>query len=1034
MTLSRPITSIAASLLAVTPLSAKELTFNRDIRPILSDKCFACHGLDTTKRKAGLRLDTAEGAYGKGESDLVAVKPGDPAGSELWARINATDADEVMPPPKSHKTLSAVERATLRKWIEQGAGYQKHWSFETPVKAALPAGFPNARNAVDAFIFDRLKNEGLAPLPDGDKETLIRRVTFALTGMPPTIAEVDAFLAENSADAYEKVVDRLLASPRYGEQMARNWLDVARYGDTHGLHLDNERSMWLYRDWVIGAFNRNLPFDQFTIEQLAGDLLPNATPEQLIATGFNRCNVTTGEGGSIDAEYLYRYAIERTATTAQTWMGLTAGCAQCHDHKFDPLSQKEFYQLYAFFNSAADPAMDGNVLLTAPTVKNAKPDQTARLAELDAQRTAAEQRIPAEVEKIAYVDPATLVPPPPVKEQETLLVGDDFPAGAKVTSQPAGRALTWVAKGDASAANGDRALKISGKGVTQDVWEGGTEPIEVPQGARFTLSVFIDPAEPPRAVMIQFNTNGWRHRAMWGDDQAIPGWGAPNTGERFVAGPLPTVGTWVKLEVPAEKMGLAPGDKITGLAFTLEGGTAMFDALGIISRVDDANDPTRSLQVWIAQRDGKDTQGLPGDLNVILKTVPAANRTPEQQKKLRDYFLTNACATTKPIIAPLQGEVARLKKERDDLDAAIPASFVMRDLEKPRESFVMMRGAYDKPGDKVERAVPAAFPALPNAQTPNRLDLARWLVAANHPLTARVTVNRFWQQFFGVGLVKTSGDFGSQGQPPSHPELLDWLAVSFRESGWDVKKLVRDFVTSSTFRQSSTAPAELWKRDPENRLHARGPRFRLDAEEVRDNALAVSGLLDPTMGGKGVKPYQPPNIWEPVGFVGSNTANYTQDTGSALYRRSIYTFIKRTAPAPFLVNFDAPSREQACVLRERSDTPMQALQLMNDVQHVEAARVFAQRIMTEPGGTLNERIVFAYRTVLARKPAPEEIAVVRGAFERHLVSYQKAADAAAKLIRQGESKPTPGLAVPELAAWTLVANLILNLDETITRN
>ena len=1034
MTFLRSRAVIAASLLAVSRLGAADLTFNRDIRPILSDKCFACHGLDATKRKAGLRLDTAEGAYGKGESELVAVKAGDPKASELWVRINATDKDEVMPPPKSHKTLSAAEKETLRKWIEQGAGYQKHWSFEQPVKTAVPAGLPGVKHPVDAFIFDRLENEGLAPLAEADKETLIRRATFALTGMPPTIAEVDAFLADTGADAYEKVVDHLLASPRYGEQMARHWLDIARYGDTHGLHLDNERSMWLYRDWVVGAFNRNLPFDQFTVEQLAGDLLPNATADQVIATGFNRCNATTGEGGSIDAEWIYRYAVERTSVTAQTWMGLTAGCAQCHDHKFDPLSQKEFYQLYAFFNSAADPAMDGNVLLTAPTMKMMTPEKTQRLAELDAQRAAAELRIPAEVEKIAYTDPATLVPPPPVKEQETMLVDDDFPAGAKVTSHPAGRALTWVAKGDASAANGDRALKISGSGLTQDVWDGGTPPIEVPVGARFTLSVFIDPAAPPKAVMIQFNTNGWRHRAMWGDEAAIPGWGAPNTGERFVAGPLPAAGMWVKLEVPAEKMGLKPGDKINGLAFTLEGGTAMFDALGVISRVDDANAPTRSLQVWLAQREGKDTQGLPGDLNVILKTVPAADRTPEQQKKLRDYYLANACATTKPLIAPLQAEVARLKKERDDFDNAIPASFVMRDLPNPRESFVMLRGAYDKPGDKVERAVPAAFPAIPNTETPNRLDLARWLVAEDHPLTARVTVNRFWQQFFGVGLVKTSGDFGSQGEPPSHPELLDWMAVTFRESGWDVKKLVRSFVTSATFRQSSPAPAELWKRDPENRLHARGPRLRLDAEEVRDNALAVSSLLDPAMGGKGVKPYQPPNIWEPVGFVGSNTANYTQDKGSALYRRSIYTFIKRTAPAPFLVNFDAPSREQACTVRERSNTPMQALQLMNDVQHVEAARAFAERMLTEGGATPDERIVFAYRTVLARKPAPEEIAIVRGAFERHLASYQQATDAAGKLIHQGESKPKAGLAEPELAAWTLVANLVLNLDETITRN
>jgi hypothetical protein len=697
-------------------------------------------------------------------------------------------------------------------------------------------------------------------------------VTFALTGLPPTVEEVAAFLADAAPEAYEKVVERLLASPRYGEQMARHWLDLARYGDTHGLHLDNERLMWPYRDWVVGSFNRNQPFNQFTIEQLAGDLLPGATSEQIIATGFNRCNVTTGEGGSIDAEWIYRYAVERTAVTAQTWMGLSAGCAQCHDHKFDPISQKEFHQFYAFFHSAADPAMDGNSLLTAPTAKLITAEQTTRIADIDARRAAAEKRLAAELEKISYEDPGSIFLPVSADEQR------------------------------------NQAVEAAGR------------------------------------------------------------------------------------------------------------------------------DPAKSLTAWLATREGKDTKGVPAEIAKLLKSVPAAKRTPGQQRQLRDHYLTTECAATKPTLGPLLVEAGQLKKERDDLEKSAPASFVMRDLEKPRESFVMLRGAYDKPGEKVARAVPAVFPPLAKADAPNRLDLARWLVADEHPLTARVTVNRFWQQFFGVGLVKTSGDFGSQGQPPSHPELLDWLAVTFRESGWDVKKLVRLFVTSAAFRQSSAAPAGLWQRDPENRLLARGPRFRLDAEELRDNAFAVSGLLDPTMGGKGVKPYQPPNIWEPVGFVGSNTEKYRQDTGSGLYRRSLYTFLKRNAPAPFLVNFDAPSREQSCTARERSNTPMQALQLMNDVQHIEAARAFAERLMTQGGTTPDERIAFAYRTVLARLPVPEEAAIVHAAYEHHLATYQKAPEAAAKLIRQGESKPKADLPEPEVAAWTLVANLMLNLDETVTRN
>ncbi len=1025
---------IFPALLALSglgPVLAGDLAFNRDIRPILSTNCFPCHGFDAKNRKGEMRLDTPEGAFGKAESGASPIVPRDLKGSELWARINAEDEDERMPPKKSHKTLTAEDKAKLKQWIEEGAVYQKAWAFDAPVKAAMPG---KISHPLDAFIFDRLHREGLTPQPEADKETLIRRVTLAVTGLPPTVAEVDAFLADTAADAYEKVVDRLLASPRYGEQMAKHWLDVARYGDTHGLHLDNERSMWLYRDWVVGAFNRNLSFKDFTIAQLAGDLLPNATPEQIVASGFNRCNVTTSEGGAISEEFIFRYAVDRTTTAVQAWMGLTAGCAVCHDHKFDPIKQREFYSLYAFFHSNADPAMDGNALLTAPILKVATPEQSKRLAELDAKSTNAEKRLQAALDRVAYSDPASVIPLPPAVEQETMLVDDAFPAGAKLTSTPPGRAATWVSQADMPVASGERALKISGKDVTQDYYDAGAAPIEVPPGARFVLNVFIDTADAPKAVMVQFNASGWKHRAMWGDAKAIPGWGAAKTGERFVAGPLPGAGQWTRLEVDADKVGLKAGDQITGIAFTQDGGTALFDALSVISRTDDAHNPAKSLLAWLAPRESKDTQGLPPELNKILKSVKAAKRTPAQQKQLRDYYLENACAATKAVVAPLAADVAKLKKEHDEFDKAIPASLVMRDLDKPRDSFVMIRGAYDKPGEKVTRDVPEALPPLPNKTNPTRLDLARWLVADNHPLTARVAVNRLWQQFFGVGIVKTSGDFGSQGQPPSHPELLDWMAVSFRESGWDMKKLVRFFVTSATYRQSSAAPAALWARDPENRLHARGPRFRLDAEELRDNALAVSGLLDSTMGGRGVRPYQPPNIWEPVAYIDSNTAKYKADTGAALYRRSLYTFLKRTAPPPFMVNFDAPSREQTCTGRERSDTPMQALQLMNDVQHVEAARALAERVMTSGGTTPEERIAYTYRSILSRKPTPEEAAIVHTAYQHHLATYQKTPEEAAKFIRQGESKPKPGLPEPELAAWTLVANLLLNLDETINYN
>ncbi len=1022
------LTGLAA---ASTGATAGVLSFNQDIRPILSSKCFSCHGFDAKNRKADLRLDMPEGAHGAGKSGAVAIRPGDAPGSEVWKRIMSADPDEVMPPPDSHKALSAGEKEILQEWISQGAAYQKHWAFEAPVKPEVPPMpvWMSGRNEVDRFIFDRLKIEALTPLPEADKETLIRRVTFALTGLPPSLAEVDAFLADASPDAYEKCVDRLLALPAYGEQMARHWLDVARYGDTHGLHLDNERSMWLYRDWVVGALNRNLPFDQFSIEQLAGDLLPEPTQDQLIATGFNRCNVTTGEGGAIDAEFTFRYAVERTSTTAQTWLGLTAGCAQCHDHKYDPVSQKEFYQLYAFFLSAADPAMDGNTLLTAPVMKRTLPEQAAQLTEFDAKIGAAEKMRQAVVDALVYTDPASLVPLPPVKVEERVLVEDDLPDTAKTRSQP-----VWASNPPGPVASGQRALKVSGKGVTQDYCEEMNPPAVVPAGAAFSCQVFISGSETPRAVMLQFNTNGWKHRAMWGDPAAIPGWGAPDTGERFVAGPLPAVEGWQTLEVDAAKLGLKAGDPITGIAFTQEGGTAWFDLLKLTGRMDDAKDESKSYSAWLAAREGKETGGLPGEVNQILSKVPAGTRNDAQKKQVRDYYLINVCSLTKPALAPSGEEIAKLRKQRADFDGAIPSTFIMKDLDTPRDSFIMIRGAYDQPGERVQRDVPVAFPPLPKTEKPNRLDLARWLVDGQNPLSSRVTVNRFWQQLFGTGLVKTSGDFGSQGQPPSHPELLDWLAVTFRESGWDVKRLMRLLVTSAAFRQSSAAPEALWKRDPENRLLARGPRLRLDAEEVRDNALAVSGLLKTRMGGAGVRPYQPPNIWEPVGFDGSNTQKYVQDKGDSLYRRSLYAFIKRTAPPPFMVNFDAPSREQSCAVRERSNTPMQALQLMNDVQHVEAARGLAARLMTEGGDTPEARITFGCRMVLGRRPSTEELGIIRAAWQEHRTKYTGAPAEAAKLIRQGESSPPPELAEPELAAWTLVANLLLNLDETITRN
>ena len=1034
--------AVGASSSAADPSPAKIAAaldkrpqFNRDIRPIMSDTCFTCHG--PAHQEAELRLDLRESATSPSQDGITPIVPGKPDKSEVIQRIFSTDADEIMPPEDSHRRLTAEQKETIRQWVLDGAEYEKHWSFELPVKPQPPRVTDSSYrvyNPIDAFVAERLRQMKFSMSPEADRATLIRRVGFALTGLPPTRAEVSAFVTDKADNAYEKMVDRYLRSKHFGEEMARHWLDVARYGDTHGMHLDNERQMWAYRDWVINAFNRNLPFDDFTIQQVAGDLLPDATPEQIVGTGYLRCNITTGEGGSITQEWIFRNAVERTSTTAQVFMGLTAGCAVCHDHKFDPLSAKEYYSLYAFFNSAADPGLDGNKLLTAPTIKFVPETQTDRIKALESQISAKDKELERQVAKLEYTDPATVEPRPVPAEFDIVLFDDAIPAGSKIIASP-GHPPDYVSAGNGKVHSGDKALKRTAKGLAQDVVDQVTG-VEIPPGGRVYVHVYIDPANVPKTLMIQYHTSGWLHRAVWGDYDAIQ-WGKAGTTERVHMGKLPDVGKWVRLEVDAAKIGLGVGTKVTGFAFTQFDGTVFWDKGGIVGSSDPAADPNRSLLAWWKQQTGKDTPGVPPELNTVLKAGPDKEPTPALKKKLRDYFLKSICIETKAVVDPLSNEIASLRQQKTDVEKSIPGTFIYRDLPNPRQSFVMLRGQYNKPGEKVEPDTPKVLPALKKANPQgraNRLDMARWLVSPEHPLTARVQGNRMWQQIFGVGIVATSDDFGSQGEVPSHPELLDWLAVHFRETGWDVKGLVKLMVMSATFRQSSRATPQLIARDRDNRFYARGPRFRLGAEQIRDNALFVSGLLDPTMGGRGVRPYQPPNIWEPVGFVGSNTAKYTQDKGSALYRKSIYVFLKRTAPPPFMSNFDAPSRESMCAKRERSNSPLQALQLLNDVQQVEAARALAQRMMTEGGSSVDERIRFAYLTVLSRPPEANELAIIRDVLAFHLAKYRKHIEDARKLISNGESKSNPKLDVSELAAWTMVANLMLNLDETLNRN
>lgn len=764
---------------------AEILSWRRHVRPILADKCFHCHGSDAAQRKADLRLDDEKSVL-QDRNGTVVVSPGHPERSELVRRILSTDNAERMPPVESERQLSAAEKEILSRWIEQGARYEKHWAFDPPKRPTVPAVRDpiETRNPVDLFILARLEEAGLPPTAQADRHTLIRRATLSLTGLPPTIGDVDAFLSDESPDAFERLVDRLLSSPRYGERLALDWLDAARYADSGGYQGDIFRTMWPWRDWVIGAFNRNLSFDQFTVEQLAGDLLPNPTRDQLIASGFHRNHRINDEDGIIPEEFRVEYVVDRVETTASVWLGLTLGCARCHDHKYDPLSQADFYRMYAFFNSIDESGRGHG---------NAPPVLRLTTAEQDQQAT--------------------------------------------------------------------------------------------------TVDVEIQ-----------------------------------------------------SLELKLKELG------------------------------------------------------------------------PEKKDSAEQLELTN--------------QIAAARKKKDAILAAAPVTMIMRELPTPRDTFVLVRGAYNKPGEQVFPALPAALSNTHSEKPMNRLDLARWLVDPANPLTSRVIVNRYWQLVFDVGLVATNEDFGTQGESPSHPELLDWLASEFVRTGWNVKRLVRLLATSATYRQSSRGTAAHFRRDPENRLLARAPRNRMLAELVRDQALAVSGLLDERIGGPSVHPYQPEGLWKELASAGQE---YPQSHGADLYRRSMYTFWRRTVHHPAMAAFDAPAREICSVRRPRTNTPIQALALMNEPGFVEASRKLAERILCEAGPELDSRLIYACRLVIARPPSAVELTLLREEWQAFRDRFSARPETAQSLLTVGESKPNETLPAVDLAAMTAVANSLLNLDEAVTK-
>jgi hypothetical protein len=1020
--------------------------FNRDIRPILSDHCFQCHGPDRANRKAKLQLDLEAVALAD-RGGYHAIVPGRPDQSELITRITAADPRERMPPASTGKKLSAKQIDLLRRWIDQGAKWEKHWAFLPPQRPPLPAvkdaRWP--RNPIDHFVLARLEQAGLRPSPEAEKTALIRRVTLDLTGLPPTPAEVDAFLTDPSPHAYEKVVDRLLQSPRYGERMALPWLEAARYADTNGYQTDGERFMWRWRDWVIEAINQNMPFDQFTVEQLAGDLLPSPTLEQRIATGFNRNHRGNSEGGVIPEEYAVEYVVDRVDTTFTVWLGLTAGCARCHDHKYDPISQKEFYQLFAYFNNVPERGKAIKYGNSPPMIKAPTREQRRELNLVMAEWLSAgndfrklEPTIDAlqrQWEKGLLINTMT-----PFDWTFTDGLRAWFPLDGDTANVIAPRKPARFKDGQPRYVPGvsNRAAELDGTSYLDAGNVGNFGFFD-----KFTVSAWV----------FAKNGRGGTLLSRMADTDRAEGYSVVLEGGKLHVN---LVKRWLDDAIRVETASPLPPFEWRHVLVTYDG-SRVADGIKVYVdgkrqklkvNLDDLNQSFKTSEPFrIGAGGGPESRfhGMIEDVRIYDRVVPpeeaevnaavhnlttilgipAELRTRPQQHKLRAYFLAEH--------APLHLKAAHARvreswKRFEMLDATIPTTMVMEEMPTPRDTHVLIRGEYDKKGEKVQPGLPAALPPLPAGAPNNRLGFARWVVDPANPLTARVVVNRYWQMLFGTGLVKTVEDFGAQGEWPSHPELLDWLATEFVRTGWDVKALLRTIVTSATYRQSSKVTKELLQRDPDNRLLARGPRVRLSAEMIRDQALFVSGLLVEKQGGPSVKPYQPQGLWKDLAGE-----NYVPDKGASLYRRSLYTFWKRTIAPPGLMTFDSAHRE-SCVVREtRTNTPLQALNLLNDVTYVEAARRLAERVLLEAGPVSEARLTYAFRLVTARTPRPVELQVLRGGLERHLARYRKDPKAAAELLRVGESPRNTRLEVSEWAAWTALAGTLLNLDEVITK-
>jgi len=1037
---------------AVLASLPETVDYNFHIKPILSDRCFTCHGPDPGTREADLRLDIPEGFVEKlgEERDRQAIVRGKPHKSELIKRINHEDPNELMPPPESNLMLTDLEKALLEKWIDQGAEWKSHWAFSAPAKNVVSkkrsSGTTN--NEIDQYILAELERNGLSPSPRADKETLIRRVTFDLTGLPPTLEDIDSFLKDSSSTAYEKVIDRLLASNAYGERMAADWMDVSRYADTGGYQSDRLRRMWPWRDWVIDAYNDNLPYDEFVTWQLAGDLLPGATKEQQMATAFNRNHRQTEEGGSIEEEFRTEYVADRAMTTATAFLGLTMDCARCHDHKYDPISQKEYYAFSGFFNQIDESGQTSffTDAVPVPTMLLTSEEEEAQLNDINGQITVNEKQLASlrDTERSAFenwlqASSSASIPNLPQKGLVAHLPLDQIRNDQ--TPNAINRALPGKTVFDPTVEPGksNNAVLFDGENGIEVEGVGNFE-----RSAPFSLSFWMKAGEWNAWNVLVHHTKAALDAGSRGYEVALQEnkvvfglshmW--PQNAIRVVSKDSLSLDTWH--HITATYDGSSTAD---GITLYIDGTPVPVDVVRDNLFKNITYERTEvNLTLGYRFRDTGFGAGLLDELRVYdrelvsLEAAQLAGNPPTptffseptttEKEALYDYYLHHKSTAYQETLAKLES----LRTQENDLISPIDEMMVMKDMAETRPTHLLVRGAYDNKGDLVDAGTPEGILSFPDSLPSNRLGLAQWMLAPDNPLTSRVVVNRYWQMLFGQGLVTTPDDFGNQGALPSHPDLLDWLAVTFRESGWDTKAIIKLIAMSATYQQSSAFTDEHMVLDPDNMLLARGPSFRLTAEMARDQALAASGALVEKIGGPPVKPYQPAGLWkEKSGSV------YVRDTGEGLYRRSLYTFWKRTSPPPSMITFDASRRNYCVVRRQTTSTPLQALVLMNDPQFVEASRILAQRMIEEGGETLSDRLSFAFRLLTSRNPSEAELGILEATYHEQLAEFKTTQASVSELLTIGDAPNPDSIDPTELAAYTITASTIMNSDAAIIK-